>query len=268
MRTFRWLPVIFLIGTFYFFISGKTKVEKSSLRHLAPENYHYKEAERCSNCKGEANQFMLRATGIRMVSGSPVLDDRGWLASTHARSQNHGNRINTACAWCHAPGARGATKDKKAAKPIPEGTWQGVSCGACHPGSLKRSLRKSLVTNYTPGTDPAKPENYIFRNRADGREMNAQCRFCHEESHDLLIKEKQEMMASGKLRCIDCHMAAYALTGKHVERFHNFKVARNIPHSCKGGIGRTITCHRDVSEDWLKKKLPVIKGPPKEWSSD
>ncbi len=255
----------FLVFSFFFGLRALEE-EEFSLSHLTPEKYNYKEAARCSNCKGAQNQFMPRAAGINLSSGSPKLDDHGWLASVHARSQSHENRINTACAWCHAPTAEGATKDKKKAKPIPKGTWQGVTCGACHPGSLERNKRLSLIINYTPGTDPAKPENYIFRDRGNGKEMNAQCRFCHHESHDLLIKAKQEMMKSGELRCIDCHMAGYAVTNRHVERFHNFKVAKNLPFSCSGGIGRAATCHKGVSKEWFKNKLLKVKGPRKEWS--
>jgi hypothetical protein len=96
--------------------------------------------------------------------------------------------------------------------------------------------------------------------------MNAQCRFCHHESHDLLIKAKQDMMKSGELRCIDCHMAGYAVTNQHVEHFHNFKVAKNLPFSCSGGIGRARPCHKGVSKEWFKNKLPSVKGPRKKWS--
>ena len=239
--------------------------EEYSLKDLTPDNYKYTEAETCSNCKEEQNKFMPRAAGVDISSGIPVLDKRGWLSSTHAISQSHGDRVNTACAWCHAPTTRAATKDKKSAKPIPKGTWQGVSCFACHPGSLERSQRKSLVINYTPGSDLSRPESYIFRDRADGRDMNEQCRFCHHEYHDLLIEEKRGMMVSGDLRCIDCHMAAYAVFEGHIERYHNFKVEENLPFSCSGGIGRTKTCHEGRSKDWFKHRLSEIKGPRKEW---
>ena len=129
------------------------------IRHLTPENYSYQEAERCSNCKGPENRFMPRAAGVDLSSGSPVLDERGWIASVHARSQSHEDRVNTACAWCHAPLTEGATQKEDDAKPIPKGNWQGVSCGACHPGSLELDKRSSLLINFKPATDPTKPEN-------------------------------------------------------------------------------------------------------------
>ena len=258
--------VILILGVCVCLVGVKAvQQEDFSLRHLTPESYNYQEAERCSNCKGPENRFMPRAAGVDLSSGSPVLDERGWIASVHARSQSHENRVNTVCAWCHAPLAEGATQKEKEAKPIPKGTWQGVSCGACHPGSVELDKRISLLINFNPGTDPKKPENYIFRDRKSGKEQNAQCRFCHHESHDLLIEAKQKNMASGNLRCIDCHMAAYAVTNQHVERFHNLKVAENLPFSCSGGMGRAASCHEGVSSEWFKEKLPSVKGPEKEW---
>ncbi len=236
-----------------------------SLDHLAPENYAYREAERCAGCKGDQNAFMARAAGVDLSHKPPALDSRGWLASVHARSQSHGERVNTSCAVCHAPLAEGATRDEDKARPIPKGTWQGVTCGACHPGSVEQSRRKSLVANYEPGTDPTNPDNYIFRDRTDGKSMNTQCRFCHHESHDLLIEEKAEMLAAGDLRCIDCHMSAYALTDGHVERFHNFRVEENLPHSCSGGLGRSMSCHDQTGAEWFSRNLERVKGPRKEW---
>ncbi len=242
--------------------------EEFSLKPLTPENYNYSEAAGCSNCKGEQNSFMPRAAGIDVSSGTPILDGRGWLASVHAVSQSHGDRINTTCAWCHAPTAEGATRDKKKAASIPEGTWQGVSCFSCHPGAVERNKRTSLVSSYTPGTDPADPKNYIFRDRTDGKEMNSHCAHCHHESHDLLVEAKKEMLASGELRCIDCHMAAYAVTNGHVERHHNMKVNANLPHSCSGTMGRAMTCHEGRTGDWFIQNIPRVKGPRKKWSSN
>lgn len=233
-----------------------------SFKVQTPKNYDYKEAAGCADCKNPDEAFMLRAVGVDRSSGETVLDERGWLASAHARSQSHGERITTACAWCHAPTAAGATKDEKAAQPIPKGTWQGVTCGACHPGAVPREKRQaSLLINYTPGTDRTDPKNYIFRDRQSGVELNAQCRFCHNEPHDLLIEEKGKMLESGKLRCIDCHMAAYAVTDGHVERFHNFKVEANLPHSCSSGTGRAMTCHDAASTEWFRARLKDVKGP-------
>jgi formate-dependent nitrite reductase cytochrome c552 subunit len=85
--------------------------------------------------------------------------------------------------------------------------------------------------------------------------MNAQCRFCHHQSHDLLIAGKREMWETGDLRCVDCHMAAYIGTEGRMERFHNFKVEANLPHSCSGGLGRSMACHEGKNTDWSAQDL-------------
>ena len=239
-----------------------------SLRNLTPENYSYREAARCAGCKGEQNAFMVRAAGVNLSAEEPALDSRGWLTSIHARSQSHEDGVDMACAFCHAPLTEGATREKEKAEPIPKGDWQGVTCGACHPGSVDQGRRKSLVANFLPGTDPTDPDNYTFRDRADGMAMNAQCRFCHHESHDLLVDKKMEMLNAGDLRCIDCHMAAYALTDGHLERFHNLQVEENLPHSCSGGLGRTMVCHAETSQEWFSHNLERVKAPRKQWSAD
>jgi hypothetical protein len=266
MKRFTLVVFLFSVAGVFFIGSASIRQDEFSLKHLTPENYHYADAEGCSNCKGTENVFMPRAAGVDLTTDPPSLEKRGWLSSVHARSQSHEDRVNTACAWCHAPLAEGATKDKEKAKPIPKGTWQGVTCGACHPGSVPREKRVSLVSNFTPGTDRTNPKNYVFRDRSKGTDMNAQCQFCHEQYHGLLIETKKKMLQSGDLRCIDCHMAAYAVTNQHVERYHNFKVAENIPHSCSGGMGRASSCHDGVKKEWFEGKLNKVKGPRKEWS--
>ena len=65
-----------------------------SLSRFEPEHYRYYQAELCVNCHQTANDVMTRAVGVDISSGSPELDARGWLASVHARSQSHGDRVN------------------------------------------------------------------------------------------------------------------------------------------------------------------------------
>jgi hypothetical protein len=254
-----------LIATCFVFIGSFAFQEiDPEFQALTPEHYQYREAAGCADCKRPEEAFMLRAVGVDRSSGETVLDARGWLSSAHARSQSHADRITTLCAWCHAPTASGATQDEQAANPIPKGTWQGVTCGACHPGSVPREQRTaSLLVNFKPGTDPRDPKNYIFRDRKNGADLNAQCRFCHHEPHDLLIEAKRKMLETGKLRCVDCHMAAYAVTDGHVERFHNFKVEANLPHSCSGGTGRAMICHDSTPGEWFRLRLKEIKSPRK-----
>jgi hypothetical protein len=236
-----------------------------SLDSLTPENYFYKEAERCSTCKGDGAEIMHRAVGVAVTGEYVLSDDRGWLVSEHAQSQSHEDKINTACAWCHAPLTENAVKDEADGQPIAKGNWQGVSCGACHPGELAREQRKSLVINFKPGSSQKDPAAYIFRDRSDGKAMNQQCKYCHHEFHDMLKAKKTEMLDSGELRCIDCHMAAHdKYLETRVERFHNLKVADNIPHSC-AGMGSPMNCHSDKSLEWMSAKVVTVKGSRKEW---
>jgi hypothetical protein len=247
------------------FVAGGRGAAQISLELLEPDNYRYEEATRCINCKSTGSDIKYRAVGVDLSSGSTLLDERGWLASVHARSQSHGDRVNTVCAWCHAPTAEGATQEEDAAVPIDQGTWQGVTCGACHPASVPQEERHSELANFTPGSDPADPSSYVFRDRADPKQYNAQCRYCHHESHEL-VPVKETMLESGVIRCVDCHMAGYGVAmGELVERFHNMKVEPNIPHSCNGAYGTDMSCHADESADWMRSKLNAVKGGRKEW---
>jgi hypothetical protein len=236
-----------------------------SLVDFEPDHHRYAEAERCGNCHEAGGDILRRAVGVELSSGAPVITGNGWLSSVHARSQDHDDRVNTACAWCHAPTAPGATEDEAEAVPIQKGAWQGVTCGACHPVGLDESDEKSLVTNLTPGLERSDPASFTFIDRSDPLQLNAQCQFCHHEYHDL-VAAKAELMDAGALRCIDCHMAGYAVAeGGLVERFHNFKVEENGPLSCSGRYGTEGSCHADASTDWMRASIPTIKGPRKAW---
>lgn len=244
---------------------GQHEPDVLSLVDLEPVHYRYSEAERCANCHDDGGDVLKRAVGVDVSSGAPEITGNGWLSSVHARSQSHEDRVNTACAWCHAPTAPGATEDEAAAVPIEKGTWAGVTCGACHPVGLDESLEESLVTNMIPGSDRSDPASYTFIDRSDPKQLNAQCQYCHHEYHDL-VPVKAEMMESGELRCIDCHMAGYGVSeSRLVERFHNMKVEANGPQSCNGAYGTDAACHADASADWMHTSIAAMKGPRKEW---
>lgn len=246
--------------------SGQQEQPGFSLASLEPAHYRYVEAERCANCHGDGAAIQLRAVGVDTSSGVPVATGNGWLSSVHAMSQSHDDRVNTACAWCHAPTTPGATRDSLAAVPIEQGTWEGVTCGACHPVGLADSLEESLVTNLMPGSDRSDPASYVFIDRSDPLQLNAQCQYCHHEFHGFLVETKTALFESGTLRCVDCHMAGYAVAESGlVERFHNFKVQANGPQSCSGQYGTEAGCHTNATADWIQSALPSIKAPRQEW---
>lgn len=237
-----------------------------SLDELEPEHYRYVQAENCANCHQSGNDIMIRAVGVDISSGEVRRYERGWLASVHSRSQSHGDRVNSACAWCHAPTSPDATRDSAAAVPIETGAWEGVTCGACHPGRLEKSERESLLINFLPGSDPTEPAGYAFIDKSDPVQFNEQCRYCHHQSHDLLSPAMSGMLEGGELRCIDCHMAGYGVAkNRIVERFHNMKVEANGPISCSGRYGTEVGCHPNASTAWMETNLPSVKGPRKDW---
>jgi hypothetical protein len=249
-------------------LTGSTQQGQTgfSLASLEPEHYRYAEAERCANCHDEGSAVHRRAVGVAISSGEPEVTGKGWLSSVHARSQSHEDRVNTACAWCHAPTTTGATRDSAAAAPIPKGTWQGVTCGACHPVGLADSLQESLVTNLLPGSDRSDPASYTFIDRSDPSQMNAQCQYCHNEFHGILVPTMADHLHSGMLRCIDCHMAGYRVAESgSVERMHNFKVEANGPISCSGEYGTQTGCHANATEEWMRTAIPNIKAPRADW---
>lgn len=240
--------------------------EKISLARFAPENHHYSEAESCLNCKSNNSQVMARVVGVSLDAAAETavsLDSRGWLGGIHSKSQDHGERVTTACAWCHAPLTPGAVRDDKQGKTITKGEWQGVSCGACHPKTGEK--REDLYGNIHPGKDPLQKDSYQIRDMALGVESNQLCTWCHHEYHDFKIAIKTEMLASGELRCIDCHMAGYRKEGELVERFHNMKVEANLPFSCSGEPGAGQSCHGQSGVEWMKAEIGGIKGPRKSW---
>jgi hypothetical protein len=260
------LILMFPAGLALFAGIGYRKQVTIPLGELEPDFYRYAQAETCVNCHQPDNDIMTRAVGVDISSGAPSLDEFGWLASVHARSQSHDYRINTACAWCHTPTTEGATQDSMAAVPIPPGTWEGVTCGACHPGRLERSLRESLLINFLPGSDPTDPASYVFRDRADPSQVNAQCQYCHNEFHGFLSEAKSVLFDAGALRCVDCHMAGYRIDESGaVERFHNMKVEANGPRSCNGEFGTDGGCHAGATVEWMRERFPRIKAPRQEW---
>lgn len=258
---------VLMVGMFAaMLVGGASGQEAISLVEFAPEHYKYVQAERCANCHSDGGDILRRAVGIETSTGSPQLTGHGWLGSVHARSQSHGDRVNTACAWCHAPTTPGATRDSLAAEPIEFGTWEGVTCGACHPVGLADSLEESLVTNLHPGSDPSDPSSFVFIDRSDPQQLNSQCQFCHHEYHDFTVATKTAILDAGVLRCIDCHMAGYDVASSGlIERYHNMKVEANGPISCSGAYGTNAGCHVNATAEWMRASIPDIKSPRKEW---
>ena len=86
----------------------------------------------------------------------------------------------------------------------------------------------------------------------------------------------QTMYAAG-VTCIDCHMAPYIVgvagntTGTPVgltERFHDWKVAENLPYSCGAqGSLSGFTCHSNFSADSARAFIPLMTVQHSDWWS-
>jgi len=89
--------------------------------------------------------------------------------------------------------------------------------------------------SFRPGGDRESLVDFVPRQPASGIETNAQCLFCHVRPHDFEAQPHADLVDSGELRCIDCHMAIYNVTESgRKERYHNMKVAaNNDPATCR-----------------------------------
>jgi formate-dependent nitrite reductase cytochrome c552 subunit len=215
----------------------------TAVDRVTPDGYLYDELRRCAGCHDTAkdaagNSTHRNAIGISGEPSSPTLTGKGWLSGPHGRSQDAEIVSNTYCAWCHAPSQPGVTNDIDARRPIKSGR-NGVSCIACHASDAVDATFGTYQATFRPGGDRESLVDFIPRQPASGTETNAQCLFCHIRRHAFAVTPHGDLVDSGELRCIDCHMAIYNITesGRR-ERYHNMKVAANKdPATC-------MPCHK------------------------
>ena len=205
---------------------------------VTPEGYLFEELRRCSGCHETArdsagNSTHRNAIGITGDPSSPTLTGKGWLSGAHGRSQDSEIVSNTYCAWCHAPSQPGVTDDIGAGQPIESGC-NGISCITCHASEAVNEKYGTYQANFRPGGDRDSLVDFVARQPASGTETNAQCLYCHLRPHPFAVQPHADLVDSGDLRCIDCHMAVYNVTESgRKERYHNMKVAANSdPATC------------------------------------
>jgi len=211
----------------------------TALDRVTPDGYLYEELRRCAGCHETAkdaaeNSIHRNAIGIAGDPSSPALTGKGWLSGAHGRSQDSAIVSNTYCAWCHAPSQPGVTGDINAGQPIESGRT-GVSCIACHASDAVDDKFGTYQANFRPGGDRESLVDFVPRQPASGTETNAQCLFCHLQPHPFAAPPHADLVDSGDLLCIDCHMAVYNVTESgRKERYHNMKVAaNNDPATCR-----------------------------------
>jgi hypothetical protein len=253
--------------------------------NFTPPNYDYSSPKSCGAC-----HFLLgfdhtsRALGAMFnnATQSWQLTGDGWLSSWHSQSA-HGSNENTFCGKCHAPlqASASASFDNGLfvnTDQVPQGKFAAVTCVTCHPPD---NVATVLVAQNPDAVLGGALGIYLWKGYsnpasyqpiAPGQE-DTLCLHCHEQRHNTDNPVFQKMY-SNSVKCIDCHMAAYLIfTGTPdnpqpplTERFHDWKVAGNLPYSC-GVQGSLSGCHSGFTVTDAQNIIPFIKEQHSAWWS-
>lgn len=260
----------------------------------------------CTSCHFiDGYDHTARAAGLQWNATTQQWDrtGHGWWDSAHAQSQfgwsstsiNHGwvqppgpygENDNTFCAYCHSPlQADGTSQFSNGAviNPVTVSTFQAVTCASCHPSN---TVAAEILATYPTaesggetatllrGQNPAKPGSWIPL--LPGQEDQF-CLTCHEQDpHDAQANSIFLVMYNAGVTCIDCHMAPYRIfTGTAAspqpalpERFHDWKVAENLPYSCGAqGSLSGFNCHSEFTADSARAFIPVLTQQHSAWWS-
>src|SRR5262249_33295018 len=269
--------ILVLIAFLVFCFSARPSAQSvPSPAGLGLPGYDYSEPNSCTACHfslGAKGDHMLEAVGVKFDDKSKVFSftGNGWFASNHSRS-NYGTTQNTFCAKCHSPlqAKADSTYSNKGifsnTDQIPYGKVEGVVCASCHPTHDAAVVLGRRLGIYQFGKDKTKPEAYKVIK--EGQE-DVLCLNCHKQRHNEKNPAFKAMYDIG-VKCIDCHMAQYGKTnngqGTVEKRFHNFKVAVNLPFSCglKGSVSG-VACHSEFSTESTLRLIPYLKQQHKQW---
>ncbi|MEW6130917.1 MAG: hypothetical protein AB1757_28055 [Acidobacteriota bacterium] len=239
---------------------------------LGRPDYNYAESDGCTRCHfvyGEKGDHMPEAVGMYFdtAKNAFAFTGGGWRASAHSQS-NYKTTQNTFCAKCHSPLQAKADAEFKLGKsePIADGQVEGVTCAACHPNHNAAVVLGRRLGIYKFGMDKTKPEAYDVVH--EGNE-DLLCLNCHQTRHNE-GNPAFDLMYVAEVRCMDCHMAVYGkITGTEVDkRFHDFKVAKNLPYSC-GVMGSMTHCHPEFGPEATAAFIPYLKNQHKDmWTPD
>jgi hypothetical protein len=272
--------------------------------NLNRPNNDYSNPDSCTACHFiEGYDHTARAAGLQFNSTTNLWErtGHGWWDSRHAQSQYgwsstatnygwvqppgpYGETDNTFCADCHSPlQATGTATFSNGAviNPVTVSTFQGVTCSSCHTST---TVAAALLMQYPNaesggetatlirGADPTLASSWIPL--LPGQE-NQFCLTCHEQDpHNAQANSTFQVMYDAGVRCIDCHMAPYQIftgtTAKPAaplpERFHDWKVAENLPFSCgaQGSLNQ-FTCHSEFTADSARAFIPLLTVQHSEW---
>jgi hypothetical protein len=170
--------------------------------------------------------------------------------------------------------------------PVTVSTFPGVWCSSCH---CSTTVAKVLLAEYPTaesggetatlirGGNPTLASSWIPI--LPGQESQF-CLTCHEQDpHNAASNGVFQVMYAAGVSCIDCHMAPFAInTGTTVdamgtppgltERFHDWKVAENLPYSCgaQGSLSQ-YTCHSGFNAAAALAYIPFMTGQHSDWWS-
>ena len=172
--------------------------------------------------------------------------------------------------------------------------FTGVWCSSCHPSTSVAAL---IVAQYPTalsagetatlirGANPALADSWNpllpGQNPATGMPYESDfCLTCHEQDpHNAASNSVYQVMYASGVSCIDCHMAPFAInTGTTTdafgtpagltERFHDWKVAENLPYSCGAqGSLTQYTCHSGFNAASALAYIPFMTGQHSDWWS-
>jgi hypothetical protein len=224
--------------------------------------YNYTESYSCVRChfsRGAGGDHMLEAVGVSYDDAKAAFSftGGGWLAAKHSQT-NYASTQNTYCAQCHSPLQATADAQFKPgmSQPIGDGRVEGVTCAACHPSHTAAAILGRRLGIYKFGMDKSKPEAYDVIHHGDEDRL---CLSCHVTRHNEGNAAFDLMYVAG-VTCMDCHLAVYGkiLNSEVDKRFHDFKVAKNLPYSC-GVAGSVIVCHDEFGVESTRAFIPYMK---------
>lgn len=272
--------------------------------NLNRPDYDYSNADSCSACHFiDGYDHTARAAGLQWNSSTNQWErtGHGWWDSAHAQSQYgwskatsqsgwtqppgpYGEVDNTFCAFCHSPLQADGTSqfsNGTVVNPVTVSTFQAVTCGSCHP--TNKVAAQVLKLNPTAessgetatlirGQDPTQASSWIPI--LPGQE-NQFCLTCHEQDpHNAPSNAVFQVMYDAGVTCINCHMAPYQIfTGTASspqpplpERFHDWKVAENLPYSCgaQGSLSQ-FSCHSEFTSQSASAFIPLLTVQHSDW---
>jgi len=282
---------------------GATPIPPSNFNR---PSYDYTDADSCPSCHFiDGYDHTARAAGLQWNDSTQQWQrtGHGWWDSAHAQSQfgwsqptsqfgwtqpsnTYGENDNTFCTYCHSPLQASGTAqfaNGTVVNPITVPIFQAVTCSSCHTSEtvaaaiLKQyptALSGGETATLIRGQDPTNPASWTPL--LPGQE-NQFCLTCHEQDpHDAQANSIFQVMYNAGVTCIDCHMAPYQIfTGTASkpaaplpERFHDWKVAENLPYSCgaQGSLSQ-FTCHSEFTAQSANAFIPVLTQQHSNWWS-